>query len=96
MSVRAWRRQVVVVNPEIAHRSVRQIELQRLPVVAVVEGNPNAVSVPAKSRPLRTGSSRTVFDRRSFGQAAEIFCQVAAAVMCAVDIRLHDRPRGSG
>jgi len=29
--------EVVVVNPEIAHGSVRQIELERLPVVAIVE-----------------------------------------------------------
>ena len=33
--------EVIVVNPKIAHGGVRQIQLQRLPVVAIVERNPH-------------------------------------------------------
>ena len=33
--------EVVVVNPEIAHGGVRQIQLQGLPVVAVIERDPD-------------------------------------------------------
>ena len=31
--------QIVFVNREIAHRGCRQIELQRLPMIAIIEGN---------------------------------------------------------
>ena len=34
--------QIVVMNPEVAHRSVRQIELEGLPVVAIVKRDPHA------------------------------------------------------
>ena len=33
--------QVLIMDDEIAHGSVRQIKLQRLPVLAVVEGDPD-------------------------------------------------------
>ena len=35
--------QIVVVDDEIAHRSMRQIQLQRLPLLPVVEGDPHRV-----------------------------------------------------
>ncbi len=44
--------QVVVVNPQIAHRSMRQIQLQRLPVIAVVERRPNAIFAAGEEQSL--------------------------------------------
>ena len=52
---------VVIVDDQIPNRCRRHVESQRLPVVAVVEGDVDRSSrVPANSSPFRTGSSRTV------------------------------------
>ena len=47
--------EIVVLHRQIMHRHSREIELQRLPVIAVINGEEDTSSVPAKSRPLRTG-----------------------------------------
>jgi len=51
--------QVVTMNCQIAHGRVRKVELQRLPVIAVIERNVNRALWPANSNPFRSGSSRT-------------------------------------
>ena len=40
--------QIIVVNPEIAHRRVRQIQLQRLPAIAVIERYPDRILRPGE------------------------------------------------
>ena len=61
--------QIVVMNPQIPHGGVGEIQLQRLPVIAVVKGNPDTVLLPAYSSPLRTGSSRTVSTGPTSGES---------------------------
>ena len=69
--------QIVAVNPQVAHRGVRQIELQRLPMIAVVERRPNAASPCRRTTiPRRTGSSRTVLTGAPSGRPSVIFRQV--------------------
>ena len=61
--------QIVVVNPQIAHGSVRQIQLQRLPVVAVVERNPDARFPCRRTAGLCARDLRAPCRRADIGQA---------------------------
>src|SRR6202158_5812828 len=47
--------QIVTVDEEVVDRSCRQIELQRLPVRAVIEGNPRARFRAGIEQPLALG-----------------------------------------
>src|SRR6266566_3609556 len=72
--------EIVVVNPKVAHRGVRKIELERLPMVAIVKGNPNAVFRAGEEQ----ASAHMVFadcvDRRVVRQAARDQLPALAAV----------------
>src|SRR6202043_3127833 len=81
--------EIVVVNPKVAHRRVRKIELERLPMVAVVEGNPNAIFRAGKKQ----ASAHMIFadcvNRRAVRQAAGNQLPGLAAVPGAIYVRLE-------
>ena len=82
--------EIVAVDLEVAHRRHRQIELQRLPVVAVVERDERAAlgageQQPAAHRDLPSRRAR----RRRRGRPLVIFCQRLAHVARAIDVRLE-------
>ncbi len=78
--------QIIVVNPEIAHRSVRQIELQRLPVVSVIKRNPNRIFSPGEEQAFANGIFAHRVDGAEVRQAGCNQLPVLAAVVCAIDI----------
>ena len=55
--------QIVFVNPQIAHRGVRQIQLQRLPVIAVIERHPYGVLRACEQQPF----AHRIFTHRVHG-----------------------------
>ena len=77
--------QVVFVDPQIAHGCMRQIQLQRLPMIAVVKRNPHRVFGSGKKRPLRTGSSRTVLTAALWAVLRDLLPGFSA-IMSAVDV----------
>ena len=83
--------EVVVVNPEIAHGGVRQIQLQGLPVVAVVERDPDRIFRAGKQQAFAHGIFAHRVHRAEVGQAGGDQLPGLAAVVRAVDIRMRCR-----
>ena len=67
--------EIVVVNREIAHGGVRQIELQRLPMVAVVERNPNGIFGSGEQQSFADGIFADGVDGAEVGKAVVIKVQ---------------------
>ncbi len=80
--------QVALGDDQVVDRHDRQVQLQRLPVLAVVERDVEPRSVPAKSRPRCSGSSRMTRVKSSAGMPLVIFVQVFAVVVRLEEIRL--------
>ena len=79
--------QIVLVNPQIAHGGVRQVELERLPVVAVVEGDPHAGFGSGEQQTLPHGIFADGIDRRALRQPVRDQPPGLPAVMGAVNVR---------
>jgi hypothetical protein len=77
--------EVVVLNPEVAHGCVGQVELERLPVVAVVEGEPDGGFGAGEEQPLADGVFADGVDRR-VGQACGDGLPGSAAVVGAIEV----------
>src|SRR5467141_3079378 len=78
---------IVAMNREIAHRSVRQIQLQRLPIVSIVEGNVHGAFRSGEEQTL----ARRIFAHYVAGAAiGNIFCDFRprlAEIARAVNMR---------
>jgi len=81
--------QVVAVNREIAHRGVRQIQLQRLPGISIVEGNIDRCLGAGKKEPLAGGIFTHGVDGSIRGQPGDNLLPVGAEVARAVDVRIQ-------
>ena len=79
--------QIVVVNPQIAHGAVREVELQRLPLVPIVERNPHARLRPREEQALAHGIFANGVDRGVVRQAAGDEPPGLTAVVRAVNVR---------
>ena len=81
--------EIVVVNPEIAHGSVRQIQLQRLPVIAIVKRNPDGIFRAGKQQAFAHRIFAHRVDRAEIGQAGGDQLPGLAAIVRAVDVRMQ-------
>ena len=80
--------EVVVVNPQIAHGGVGQIQLQGLPMIAVVERDPDCVLRAGKQQPFAHGIFADCIDRTDFRQAGGDQLPCLTAVVRAVNVGL--------
>ena len=80
--------QVVVVHHQIADRSGRHVQAQRLPIVAIVEADEDGQFGGGEQQAL---AHRVFADRidRAVGQAAHRLCPRGAAIVGAIDVRLQ-------
>src|SRR5580704_3844580 len=78
--------QVIVVNPEITHGRMRQIELETLPMIAVIERHPYARFRPREQKSLANGVFAHGVDRRVVRQTAGDKLPRFSAVVRAIDV----------
>ena len=81
--------QVVVLDDEIAHRRRRHVQPQRLPVVAIVERHVDLRLGSGEEQPLALRILAHDADRRAAGNAVDDLLPRLAAVVRAVDVRVH-------
>ena len=87
--------EIVAVDDQIADRGVRQVQRQRLPVVAVVERDVDVALGAGKSSPRVFGSSRTTLTGAFVARPRGDRRPGRAAVVRAEDRAASDRRRGS-
>ncbi len=81
--------QVVAVNRQIPHRSVRQVQLQRLPVVAIIERHINGCLRSREQQPFPQRIFSHYVDRSVIGQPRIDFLPGLAKIPGAINMRLQ-------
>ena len=81
--------QIILMNPQIAHGSVRQVELQRLPVLAVIEGHPHRILRAREQQALAHGIFADRIDGTEVWQADGYQLPAIASIVGAVDVWMH-------
>src|SRR4029077_12981309 len=79
--------EIVAVNGQVAHRGVRQVELQRLPAVAVVKRNENRAFRTGKKQAFALGIFAYGIARSSGRNAVGDFGPRLAEIARAVNVR---------
>ena len=79
--------QIIIVNPQVAHRGVRQIELQRLPVIAVIERYPHARLGSREEQALAHGILAYGIDGRVVRESARDQPPHLPSVVRAINVR---------
>src|SRR6185295_16979779 len=80
--------QIVSMNSEIAHRSRRQIQLQRLPVIAIVKRHEHIALSACEQKPTTMWIFLHCLHVNTGGQSARDLGPCFAGVECAIDVRL--------
>src|SRR6476660_8490417 len=78
--------QVVAMNRQVAHGSMRQVKLQRLPVIAVIERNEYAALGSREQQSLAHRIFAHYVHRSVIGKAGDNFLPTFAEVVRAVDV----------
>ena len=81
--------QIVSVYHQIPHRSCRQIQLQRLPRIAIIERNVDGVFRPREKQSLPQRIFAHGIHRRIIGQSVGNFLPGPAAIVRAVDVSVQ-------
>ena len=81
--------QILIMYRQIAHRGVRQIQLQGFPVIAIVEGHPYRGFCAGEQQPTAVRIFAHRIDRCIVGQATGNELPALAAIAGAVDIGLE-------
>src|SRR5258708_38910867 len=74
---------------QIAHGGMRQVQLQGLPGIAIVERNVDGSFRAGKKQTLARGIFTNGVDRGVVSNPGDDFLPVSAEIACAVDVRLQ-------